>query len=84
MHIFGPFLSSIAILAAVVATPALALGGGAALPAATAQSIPSGKHVLLVGKSRCFARYLCTKGWIIRHFVCGAKPIRVTNTGRQS
>ena len=83
MHIFGPILSSIAILAAVVATPALALGGSAALPAATAQSMPSGKHLLLVGKSRCFARYLCTKGWIVRHFVCGGKKVSVTKTGRQ-
>lgn len=81
MHKLSPVLSGITILATVVATPASALGGGGALAAATAGSMPIGKHVIL-GKARCFARYICSKGRIVRHFVCGAKPT-VTRTERR-
>ena len=81
MHKLGPVLCGIAILATVVATPALALGGGAWVVAATAQSMPIGKHII-PAKARCFARYVCSKGWIFRHFICGAKP-SITKTARR-
>jgi hypothetical protein len=75
-------LFCVAAQAAVVTTPKLAFSVGASLPAVPAQNLAIRSHLILVGKPRCFARYVCSKGWIVRQFICGGAS-SVTKTNRK-